>query len=231
MSFSQDAWQRNLDLYQATLNLPFNQQLANGTLDKDAFCHYVIQDAHYLLAYGKALAVCSAKAYDSDAVIFFAKACETAIVVERLLHNGFMQEFGISKQDFENTPLTQACHHYTGYLLATAWSESYPVVLASLLPCYWIYAQVGKDIHDKSAPNNPYQAWVDTYAGEEFHEAVNQVLTIIDKVAENCDELTLQKMHEAYTTSAKLEWLFWDSAYKQQQWLGLDTIVPSHQHA
>lgn len=32
MSFSQDAWQRNLDLYQATLNLPFNQQLANGTL-------------------------------------------------------------------------------------------------------------------------------------------------------------------------------------------------------
>ena len=91
MSFSQKLWQRNLPLYEATLNLPFNQQLANGTLDKQKFCHYVIQDAHYLLGYGKALAICSAKAYDSDAMIFFAKATETAVIVERLLHNGFMQ--------------------------------------------------------------------------------------------------------------------------------------------
>lgn len=43
-------------------------------------------------------------------------------------------------------------------------------------------------------------------------------------MAETCDELTLQKMHEAYTTSAKLEWLFWDSAFEQRQWLGLDNL-------
>ena len=33
MTFSQDVWQRNLDLYQKILALPFNQELANGTLD------------------------------------------------------------------------------------------------------------------------------------------------------------------------------------------------------
>lgn len=58
MRFSEQLWQQNLELYQNTLALPFNQELAQGSLSREAFSHYVIQDAHYLLAYGRALAVC-----------------------------------------------------------------------------------------------------------------------------------------------------------------------------
>ncbi|MDR7656524.1 thiaminase II [Acinetobacter junii] len=222
MTFSQDVWQRNINLYQKILALPFNQELAAGTLDPQVFCHYVIQDAHYLLAYGRALAVAAAKAYEADDVIQFSEAAKIAIIVERSLHSDFMQEFSISKTEFENTPLTLACHHYTSFLTATAWSESYPVILAALLPCFWIYAEVGKSIIHQSADNNRYQAWIDTYAGEEFNTAVSNVIATIDKVAARCDEDTLAKMHAAYTMGAKLEWLFWDSAYQQRQWLGLD---------
>lgn len=168
------------------------------------------------------MAVCAAKAFEADDVIQFAEAAKIAIVVERSLHDGFMQDFGISKEQFENTPLTLACHHYTSYLTSTAWSESYPVVLASLLPCFWIYAEVGKDIVENSAPNNPYQAWVDTYSGEEFHTAVRNVIATVDRVAARVDADTLEKMHAAYTDAARLEWLFWDSAFEQRQWPGLD---------
>lgn len=219
MSFSKDVWQRNEALYEKTLALPFNQELALGKLDKDVFCHYVIQDAHYLLAYGRALAVCGAKAFDADAVIQFTQGAREAIIVERSLHDGFMQEFGISREDFENTPMTSACHHYTSFLTATAWAESYPVVLASLLPCYWIYAEVGKDIVHQAIKDNPYQAWIDTYSGEHFNEEVRKVIAIIDSVAAQSDAETIQKMHMAYTKGAELEYLFWDSAYHQKQWL------------
>lgn len=222
MSFSQDVWQRNLALYEKTLALPFNQELAAGTLSKDAFCHYVIQDAHYLVAYGRALAVCGAKAFSADDIIQFTQGAKEAIIVERSLHDGFMKDFGISKADFENTPLTLACHHYTSFLTATAWSESYPIVLASLLPCFWIYAEVGKDIVNASVANNPYQAWVDTYSGEHFNEAVQNVLATIDRIAARCDADTIEKMHQAYTKGAELEYLFWDGAYHQRQWLSLD---------
>ena len=222
MSFSQDIWKKNADLYQKTLQHPFNQELAQGTLNPAAFSHYVIQDAHYLLAYGRALAICAAKAFEAEDVIQFSEGAKIAIIVERSLHDGFMKDLGISKQQFENTPLTLACHHYTSFLTAAAWSESYPVVLASLLPCFWIYAEVGKNIVSHSIANNPYQAWIDTYSGEEFHTAVKNVITTIDKVATRCDEDTLTKMHQAYTRGAQLEWLFWDSAYHQNQWLDLD---------
>ena len=224
MSFTQEAWQRNQSLYQNTLALPFNQELANGTLSKEAFCHYVIQDAHYLEAYGRALAVCAAKAFSADEIVLFTESAKVAIVVERSLHDSFMQTFDVSKEQFETTPLTLACHHYTSFLSATAWSESYPVVLAALLPCFWIYAEVGQDIVQHSVPNNPYQAWIDTYAGEEFHTAVRNVIATVNKVAARCDADTLEKMHAAYRMGAKLEWLFWDSAYDQRQWLGLDHL-------
>lgn len=222
MSFSQDVWNRNVHLYTKTLEHPFNQELVQGTLDKASFCHYVIQDAHYLLAYGRALAVCAAKAFDAEDVIQFSEAAKIAIVVERSLHDSFMQNFEISKVQFENTPLTLACHHYTSFLTATAWSESYPIVLAALLPCFWIYAEVGKDIVKNAVPHNPYQAWIDTYSGEDFHTAVRNVIVTIDKIAAHCDADTIEKMHRAYTRGAELEWLFWDSAYYQRQWQGLD---------
>ena len=218
MLFSAELWQQHADLYQKILAHPFNQSLSQGTLTKSAFQQYIIQDAHYLVAYGRALAVCAAKAFETQDVIQFAEAAKLAIVFEREMHDSFLGQFQISQAEFERTPLTLACHHYTSFLTATAWSESYPVVLASLLPCFWIYAEVGRDIVAQSVANNPYQAWIDTYAGEEFHSAVREVVATIDRVAARCDADTLAKMHQAYRRGAELEWLFWDSAYHERTW-------------
>ncbi|MDL5037640.1 thiaminase II [Comamonas sp. Y6] len=218
MSFSQDLWQANQALFQSTLELPFNQELAAGTLSQERFRHYMIQDAHYLVAYGRALAVTAAKSDNAEGVVQFANAANEAVVVERALHGGFMRDFGITPEQFAATPLTPACHHYTSYLLATAWSATYPVAVAALLPCFWIYAEVGRDIHARSAKDNPYQAWVDTYASEEFHAAVRGVCATVDRLAEETTEATRAAMHAAYKDAARLEWMFWDSAYRLADW-------------
>jgi len=218
MSFSQHLWQANAPLYRDTLQLPFNQELAAGTLSRERFCHYVIQDAHYLLAYGRALAVTAAKADGAEGMVQFARAAQEAVLVERSLHDGFMREFGIAPAQFAATPVTPACHHYTSYLLATAWAEPYPVAVAALLPCFWIYAEVGRDIHTRSVPGNPYQSWVDTYAGEDFHAAVRAVCATVDELAAKASDETRAAMHSAYTYAARLEWMFWDSAYRLGDW-------------
>jgi len=218
LSFSQYLWQANLSLFEDTLSLPFNQQLAEGTLSRSGFRHYIIQDAHYLLAYGRALAVTAAKAFDAAAVVQFAEAAKEAIVVERSLHDGIMREFAISPTDFSATELTPACHHYCSYLLATAWSEPYPVAVAALLPCFWIYAEVGRAIHACSAPNNPYQNWIDTYASEDFQGSVKAVCATVDNIAEHAADKTLAAMQLAYRQAARLEWLFWNSAFHEADW-------------
>lgn len=217
-TFSADAWKANLGLYETIRTMPFNQALADGTLTEERFKHYIIQDAHYLIAFGRSLAVAAAKADNPDGIIQFTEAAKIAIVVERALHADYFKRFGISTADFEATPLSPICHHYSNYLVATAWAEPYPVALAALLPCFWIYAEVGKDIHGRSAANNPYQAWVDTYAGKDFHDAVNGVIATTDRVAAKQSPETLEAMHHAFTRATQLEWMFWDSAWNLADW-------------
>lgn len=218
MSFSSDAWARNAALYEKTRDMPFNRELASGQLDESAFKHYMIQDAHYLVAFGRALAIAAAKADDADGVVQFAEAARGAVVAERSLHEGFMKQYGIDAATFEATPLTPASHHYTSFLIATAWSAPYPVALAALLPCFWIYAEIGREIHARATRPNPYAAWIDTYAGDEFHALVRAVIASVDRAAQSASAQTLAAMHQAYTHAAQLEWMFWDSAYRQAGW-------------
>jgi thiaminase/transcriptional activator TenA len=216
--FSSEAWGRNAALYELIRTMPFNTELAAGTLSEARFKHYVTQDAHYLNGFGRALALAAAKAPRPDRIAQFAKSAENALIVEQALHGSFFRQFGITPQIFADTPLSPACHHYVSYLLATAYAEPYEVVLGALLPCFWIYAEVGRDIHARSKPANPYQAWIDTYAGEEFHAAVRAVIAAADEVAEEGSPLLRRRMHAAFTRATQLEWVFWDSAYRLESW-------------
>ena len=217
-SFCDDAWQRNLPLFERTLQLPFNQALAQGTLPRAVFQHYMIQDAHYLVAFGRALAVAAAKADDADGVVQFAAAAQEAVVAERELHHSFMQEYAVNPAQFAATPLSPACHHYVHFLQSVAWSRPYPVALAALLPCFWIYAEVGRATLAQAAPQHPYQSWIDTYAGDAFHAHVRAVRRAVDAVAAHSSPAIVAEMHQAYTDAARLEWMFWDSAERMASW-------------
>jgi thiaminase/transcriptional activator TenA len=216
--FSVSAWQNNLPLYETILSMPFNAELAAGTLREDRFRNYIIQDAHYLEGFARALALAAAKADNADHIVQFAEASRTAILVERALHADYFAKFGITPADFAAAQPTPTCDHYVSYLLRIAALEPFPVVLAALLPCFWIYLEVGKNIHGRAAKPNPYQAWIDTYAGEEFAAAVQAVIATTDQVASQASSDTQAAMHAAFTRATQLEWMFWDSAYELATW-------------
>lgn len=73
-SFSREAWDVNAQLYEDIRTMPFNEELAAGTLSKERFKHYITQDAHYLIGFGRALALAVAKAPNPDRIVQFAKA-------------------------------------------------------------------------------------------------------------------------------------------------------------
>ena len=78
--------------------------LAAGTLTEARFKHYITQDAHYLVGFGRALALAAAKAPNPDRLVQFAKCAEVAVIVERALHGSFFQQLGIEPDTFEATP-------------------------------------------------------------------------------------------------------------------------------
>src|SRR5256714_14726421 len=196
--FSRTACDRTAPIYAVIRRMPFNAELAAGALSEARFKHYITQDAHYLIGFGRALTLAAAKAPNPDRIVQFAKSAEGAIVVERALHGSFFEQYGITPQVFADTPLSPACHHYVAFLLATAYAEPYEVVLGALLPCFWLYAEVGRDIHSRAAADHPYRAWIDTYAGEEFHAAVRDVVAATDEAAGGASPYLRKRMYAAF---------------------------------
>ena len=218
MPFSDEAWAKNLTLYESTRDMPFNRELSAGTLRIEPFRHYIVQDARYLVAFAQALAVAAGKTDDPDAIVQFAQSAAAAILVERSLHADYFAHFGLDEEAVGATPISPTCHHYTSFLIATALREPLPVVLAAMLPCFWVYREIGQHIQGHAGPGNPYKAWIDTYGGDDFAEAVDRMIASTDTAGRDVGRETKAAMHRAYTRASQLEWMFWDSAYRLEQW-------------
>lgn len=215
MTFSNTLWQAITPIYEAILAHPFNRELAAGTLASERFRFYMQQDALYLADFGRALAILGGRSDTPERMLAFVRFAEGAVVVERALHEEYFRLFGIEHPTTVQCP---SCFAYTNFLLATVAIRSYEEGVAALLPCFWIYRQVGTHIHAQAAAGNPYQRWIDTYAGEEFGRAVEQAIAIADRVAEESSATLREAMKAAFIASSRLEWMFWDAAYRLESW-------------
>ncbi len=218
MSFTTALWAETLELQTCIQDMPFNTALANGTLPPASFREYIIQDAHYLEGFARALALAASRASDAPAIAQLAGSANGAIAVERQLHAEYMSLYGVSAADFAETPPSQACDHYVSFLIRSAATDPFPVAVVALLPCFWIYQRVGVLIHERAASDHPYRAWIDTYASDAFAESVQCMLDLTDELAAEADEATRDAMRHAFARSSWHEWRFWDSAYRQERW-------------
>lgn len=218
MPFTDEMWREIAPLYAAILEQPFNRELAHGTLSRERFTFYMVQDAHYLAAFARALATTAAKAPTAEAQIKLAGSAKDAILVERALHEGFLREYGVTPAEFAATPPSPTCSGYADFLVATAYRQPFAVAVAALVPCFQIYHEVGKELHAAARADNPYQRWIDTYKDEAFGESVREVLALTDAALAADGPAVRAGMREAYLKAVRYEWMFWDSAYRLEAW-------------
>ncbi len=91
---------------------------------------------------------------------------------------------------------------------------------AGVLPCFWIYQDVGDHLLSQagSLDAHTYGDWIGMYSDEEFAASVGRAKAIVDRCAEGADDATVERMHEAYSTAARYEWMFWDAAWRRESW-------------
>ena len=128
-------WAGIEDIYASILAHPFIAGLTDGSLDREAFRFYVLQDAHYLRDYARALSVAAARAPTEADIAMFAEHATGAIAVERSLHESFFADFGMSEEEVAATPMAPTNLAYTSYLLASVYGGSFPEALGAVLPC------------------------------------------------------------------------------------------------
>jgi len=177
MTPSQQLWQQNQDLVQASLNHPFGQGIADGSLDQRCFAFYVAQDAFFLESFARAYSIAAAKATDWQGFNTF-HTLAGGVLEELNLHQGYAQKWGVELQKV--TPST-ATRRYTDFLLATAWGSEVGITACAMTPCMRLYHFLGTELAKKGVGNHQYSEWIKTYKGEEFR----QLVTTLEKLVNN----------------------------------------------
>ncbi len=216
MKWSESAWVAATPIYNKILEHPFLTSLMDGTLARDKFIFYIQQDALYLAEFGRALAGIAAKLDSLDESEAFLGFAKDTMEVERVLHQSF---FGPAKQ-LEHLEPAPGCLLYTAYVNRQLAGPSLEDAMAGILPCFWVYKEVGDYIlaHQDKSINNQYQDWIDTYGGEAYSAAVMKCIDICDAHAALVGAAQRENMTKIFVNCTRMEWMFWDSAWRLESW-------------
>ena len=141
-----------------------------------------------------------------------------AIAVEQSLYEGFMAELGLTSDEVGRIALAPTTLAYTSYLQKVAALGDYYEALGALLPCYWIYNEVGKALVGGGSPEPRYERWISTYADPEFGELVKAVLELTDHTCQDLDPGRREKTLQAFVTTSRYEWMFWNMGWTLEKW-------------
>ncbi|RAV22132.1 thiaminase II [Paenibacillus contaminans] len=217
-TFSKQVRQEADKIWQASFDHPFVTGIADGSLPIESFRYYVMQDAYYLSQFARVQALGAAKADDLFTTNRMAVHAQGTYGAELSLHEKFSKLLEITEEEkaaFEPAPTAYA---YTSHMYRAAYMGHLGDVIAAILPCYWLYYEIGERLKG-SKPGNPiYQEWIDAYGGEWFGELVKEQIDRFDEIAAKVTEADRERMKRHFLISSKYELMFWEMAYRLEKW-------------
>jgi thiaminase/transcriptional activator TenA len=209
--FTDELWIQIEPIYAKSIQHPFLKRLSDGTLPREKFEFYLQQDALYLTAFSEALHALAVKAPREEWRGILTKHATEAIDAERQLHDSILH----GKTAREMAPTNYA---YTNHLLVTVARRPFVEGLAAMLPCYWVYQEVGTELKKRGSKNADYQRWIDQYSDESYQNTVAQVIRMMNSEAARLDPAARDRVKHWFTISARYEYMFWDMAWNQETW-------------
>ena len=195
-------------LYREIFELPFVRGLADGTLPPDVFARYLAQDALYLAAYSCAMQTIADRLPAGPDRALFARFASDGVAAERAMQERWKTESGAPSAP---AVPTAACRRSMDHVLRSSSEAPLPVALASVLPCFAVYAEVGEKLAAESAvlgAAHPYRQWIDEYAAPAFAADAQAAAAVCDAAVHRAPDLR-EAMSEAYRTGVVAERDFW----------------------
>lgn len=204
-------------IWQKTLKHPFVTGLGDGSLPLENFQFYMCQDYVFLMEYSRLLALAAAKAPDLDTMGRFANLLDVTLNREMALHREFASQCGISVAELAETQAAPTTYAYTRHLVRIAALGGLAEIVAALLPCQWGYCEIGQMLARRGKPVVApfYGQWIDMYAAPEFAALASWLRQLLDTLDGTISD---DRLAEIFCTSARYEYLFWEMAYRLEQW-------------
>ena len=195
---------------------PFVEGLRDGTLDKEKFKYYIMQDYLYLIDYARVFALGAAKAPDVASMTMFAHECTSILDNEMDIHDGYMGVLQIEQEELDSMPMAIENASYTAYMLRVAYEEEAGAICASILACAYSYEVIAR----RMAADRPeclddplYGDWVRGYASEEYSEFNRELMEMTNRLTDGISEEAYRHLERIFVDCSRFETGFWDMAW------------------
>ncbi len=217
--FSSQLRRRGERIWRAIESHAFLRELHSGTLSMNRFTYFILQDYVYLLDFAQVLCQAGAKAPDLETLELFARHALGAVEVERSFHTSFGKSLGLSAKQLDAVPKGPITQAYIGHLQSVARSGTLGEIVAAVLPCYWIYGEVGRSLY-RNRPRKPkiYRQWIETYASNAFWQPVREQIQLMNRLGAEAKGGEKRRMTAHFLLSSRYEFMFWEQAYRLESW-------------
>ena len=206
-------------IWRAIQSHPFLDELHRGALPLDRFTYFILQDYVYLLDFAQVLCQGGAKSPNLETLALFCWHALGAVEVERTFHASFGKSLGLSRKQLDEVPKGPITQAYIAQLQSVARSGTLGELVAAVLPCYWIYGEVGRRLY-RNRPLKPriYREWIETYASDAFWRPVREQIQLMNRLGATAGRSEQKIMMAHFALSSRYEFMFWEQAYRMERW-------------
>ncbi|MFS0752790.1 thiaminase II [Oceanobacillus sp. 1P07AA] len=219
MRFSESLREATKESWELSLNHPFVQGIVSGDLPFETFKNYILQDIYYLKHYGKVHAFAAAHSDDFHVAAKLAEKAKKTAEAELTVHKEHAEILQITEAEIENFKPAPTAYAYTSHLYRASLSGSLAQIVAAMLPCYWLYADIGLTYNDAKPKEKIYQNWLNTYGSDWFQESTQEMIDLLDTLAEQAGEAEKEKIKAQFIIAKEYELAFWEMSYTFEIWL------------
>ena len=219
MTVTQRLYEAALPIWQACHDHPFVKGIGDGTLDREKFQYFLLQDYLYLFDYAKVFAWGVVKAKDPELMRFFSANVDAILGGEMKTHRAYMVRLGITETQVLSVEPALDNLSYTHYMLAVAAAGGTADILAAILACSWSYAEIGARLAAiPGAADHPFFGeWVRSYAGESYQQVNAALVERMDELSQSCSKAEYRRLEDIFVTCSRYELAFWDMAWRRSE--------------
>lgn len=220
MKFSERLYEKLQPIWRKNHAHPFVRGIGDGSLSKDKFRFFMIQDYIYLTDYAKLFALGAVKADNVETMGKFAHLLDSTLNEEMALHRQYAKKFDISGAELEQAKPAPTTLAYTHYMLHVAQNGTLAELISALLPCMWSYWEIGKELSEfpGAIEHEFFGEWIAMYSSEEFGSLANWCIHLLDELADGKPESELAKLEEIFLNTTRFEYMFWEMSYNKEMW-------------
>jgi thiaminase/transcriptional activator TenA len=220
MGFSKQLKEENIELWKAVLKQPFLKEIYSGDLHREKFIYYIKQDYLYLQEFSRCIGLAASKAVDIGSMGKWAEMMAGCLSYEVEMLENLSTKLGITVEEMRDAELSPTNRAYTNHILKVAYSGTFGENLAALLPCMWTYKDVGERAlkQEQGKTETLYREWCLTYSSPDYANLVQAYINPIDKYASEAGPGQLKQMRKHFKQSLVYEYMFWDMAYRMEEW-------------